>query len=151
MPSESGQDDFIVARTAVEENPGIANFVPSYHWACAIDDSDGNYKLLVRAWDLESAVKSQQAIQKWLCPDSKLIPDVFHAALITNDDGSRLEKRTRGVTLFEVRQAGVTPQLLVHAFEKSFSWREEWLKSGGEPRRAIPLSELMQLTKTQEL
>ena len=125
MPDDSGADDFIVARTR-SAVPDFESFVPAYQWACAIDDFDGGYRLLVRASDLKSSAKSQQAIQSWLAkreaPQAAPVrlPAVFHTALIVQDDGHRLEKRTAGVTLEELASSGYTPKRLIELFEKSF-------------------------------
>jgi glutamyl-tRNA synthetase len=128
MPSDSGIEDFIVARTgaALNENgiPDRATFVPAYHWACAIDDADGGYDLLVRSIDLFPAARIQRAIQSWMAnhenrTTQKVIP-VFHTSLVVDHDDHRLEKRTRGVTLAELEKAGVSPSDVVELFERSF-------------------------------
>jgi glutamyl-tRNA synthetase len=116
-----GSQDFIVARST----PQISkqSFVPAYHWACAIDDFDGKYRVLVRASDLASALDSQRAIQSWLASLDGLPfspPAVFHTSLVTRDDGHRLEKRTTGVTLRELLESGQTVPRLLELFEKSF-------------------------------
>jgi glutamyl/glutaminyl-tRNA synthetase len=49
---------------------------------------------------LASALAAQRAIQKWMGLSE--FPSVFHAALVTQNDGARLEKRTQGVTLPEI-------------------------------------------------
>ncbi|RYZ65772.1 MAG: hypothetical protein EOP05_20120, partial [Proteobacteria bacterium] len=119
MPREDGQDDVIIARTSV----GGEHFVPAYHWACAIDDFDGAYDLLVRSSDLAHALVIQRGIQEWLMKSHGLtrdFPRVFHTALITQNDGHRLEKRTAGVTLEELKLNGIDPAKLISVFEKSF-------------------------------
>ncbi len=114
---DDGRDDAIVARTDVEGG----KFVPAYHWACAIDDADGDYSVLVRAWDLATVEKTQRAIRRWSCGPGALIDTtVFHTALVIREDGGRLEKRTKGVTLDEVIAGGSSPASLIAAFEKSF-------------------------------
>ncbi len=115
--AEDGRDDAIVARTDVDGG----TFVPAYHWACAIDDADGDYSVLVRAWDLATVEKTQRAIRRWSCGPGALIDTaVFHTALVTREDGGRLEKRTKGVTLDELIACGSSPASLIAAFEKSF-------------------------------
>lgn len=113
----SGCDDFIVARTA------SASFAPAYHWACAIDDYDGGYDLLVRAADLSSATRLQRMVQAWLAEIDGQVPKfpaVFHTALVVQNDGHRLEKRTRGVTLEELLRGGVRVDEILFRFEASF-------------------------------
>jgi glutamyl-tRNA synthetase len=121
MPREDGHDDFIIARTnSIAE---IASFVPAYHWACAIDDFDGGYDLIVRSIDLAPALPLQRAIQTWLAgADGKPahLIRAFHTSLVTQDNGHRLEKRTLGVTLPELQLAGWDEIKLWRAFEKSF-------------------------------
>ena len=136
-----GRFDVIVART----NPDGSQFTPGYHWACAIDDADGDYRILVRAWDLEAADFTQRQIREWVRPDIRT--DVFHTSLVVKDDGSRLEKRTKGVTLDELAATGVAAQSLVSLFERSFPFDvrllNELIKSKGEIEKTIPLNALL--------
>lgn len=138
---ESGKQDFIVARTDAQGSS--SSFVPSYHWACAIDDWEEAHRLLVRAHDLETATPIQRVIQSWLRGSGdRDFPAVFHTALVTADDGARLEKRTKGVTLDEL---AVSPAQLILFFEKSFEARREDFADGkvwGEPRARLTLGEL---------
>jgi glutamyl/glutaminyl-tRNA synthetase len=121
MPLEDGRDDFIVARTnSVDDN---SSFAPAYHWACAIDDFDGGYDLIVRSSDLGPAMPLQRAIQEWLAHAESKPPypmRAFHTALVTQDNGVRLEKRTLGVTLPELVAGGWDEIKIWRAFEKSF-------------------------------
>jgi glutamyl/glutaminyl-tRNA synthetase len=119
----SGAQDFMIARTSVQAD--VSSFVPSYHWACAIDDLDGQYDLLVRAADLSSATEIQRKIQNWICEVEGLelnLPAVFHTSLIVQNDGHRLEKRTAGVTLKELKASGWTPEKILKQFEANFDF-----------------------------
>ncbi len=137
-----GRYDAIVART----NPDGSQFTPGYHWACAIDDADGNYRLLVRAWDLETVEFTQRQIREWVRPNIQT--DIFHTSLVVNLDGSRLEKRTKGVTLDELTAAGLTEQTLVSLFERSFPvdvrQLNELMKNKGEIEQTISLDTLLE-------
>jgi|GEM_PF-858932 len=124
----SGADDFIVARgPLLREGASLlpaTDTVPAYNWACAVDDALGGYDLLVRAWDLESVAGPQRAVGRWVLSESSeksILPDIYHAALITDDKGRRLEKRTQGVTLTELAARGVGPQELKDFFSVSYS------------------------------
>jgi glutamyl/glutaminyl-tRNA synthetase len=100
------------------------SFVPAYHWACAIDDFDGEFQILVRAWDLAESTPIQREIIFWVAELEKVsrpVPAVFHTSLITQNDGHRLEKRTLGVTLSELREAGFTIEKILSLFDASFS------------------------------
>lgn len=149
-PEGGGARDFIVARTgsvSAEGSAEASSFVPSYNWACAIDDYDGDYRLLVRAWDLEHVIVQQRAVHE-ICGalfGARAYPAVFHASLVVTNEGGRLEKRTRGVTLAELEQAGVSAEALLRIFEKSFVSGLREFSPGeifGEPRRSITLAEL---------
>lgn len=121
MPRLDGRNDFIVARTTSSESDD--GFTPAYHWACAIDDFDGAYRLIVRSLDLAPARALQHAIQTWLAKAEHREPPVihaFHTSLVTQNDGQRLEKRTQGVTLPELIEAGFTRERLLAAFNASF-------------------------------
>lgn len=133
----SGEKDFLVART----DPGA--FTPSYHWACAIDDADGDYALLVRAHDLAAATSLQRKIQRWM--GLERFPAVFHTRLVVSDDRHRLEKRTRGVTWADLKAQGLTSDQLIQLFKKSFSFSIEEFsheKIFGEPNSTLTLTEL---------
>jgi glutamyl-tRNA synthetase len=145
----SGRGDFLIARAGPKarlgEVPSKADFASSYHWACAIDDLDGKYSLIVRAWDLEPAAAIQREIQNWVDPKC-LPPAAFHTALVLTDDGARLEKRTRGVTLAELVNRGISSEALARGFETSFQIPDLTFKPGslaGENRREIRLHELI--------
>lgn len=126
MPNEDGHNDFIVARTplyAYKQDVSSSDFVPAYHWACAIDDFDGRYDWIVRSSDLASALTLQRAIQRWLAKTEgqpAFVPKAFHTSLVTQDDGHRLEKRTKGVTLQELVSQGYDAKKIVKLFERSF-------------------------------
>lgn len=122
-PDESGAGDFIVGRTG-SRTPELSSFVPAYHWACAIDDFDGNYRLLVRAADLASSTPIQRKVQAWISRSESVergFPAVFHASLIVHNDGHRLEKRSAGVTLAELFAAGWTRERILERFLASYS------------------------------
>lgn len=141
--AETGQKDAIVARTDASGR----NFVAGYHWACAIDDADGAYRVLVRAWDLAGVDDVQREIRSWTLgtPD---LTRVFHTALVTRGDGGRLEKRTQGVTLEEMRKNGVTSERIIEAFNSSFDVEKalEEIHSArrpmGEPVKSLSLTQL---------
>jgi glutamyl-tRNA synthetase len=152
MPREDGHDDFIVARTdSIDDS---ASFTPAYHWACAIDDFDGAYDLIVRSADLAPALPLQRAIQGWIARaegNPPVVTRAFHTSLVTQDDGHRLEKRTLGVTLPELYAAGWDEVKLWRAFEKSFDrtlLAEDVFGSqgvAGESMATLRLSDLLNL------
>lgn len=147
-PDPSGRFDQVIART----KPNGSAFQPGYHFACAVDDTDGGYRLLVRAWDLSSAEKTQKMIRSWVKPGAAT--RVYHAALVTGDTGVRLEKRTAGITLQELKNRGFTPEKLIKNFESTFEATQaitdiETAEQDafhfpilGETRTSITLSEL---------
>ena len=146
----SGEGDFIVARTSTELGsggaPGPESFVPAYNWACAIDDLDGAHKLLVRAWDLANVVEQQRAIQRYAAAGAWQPQAVFHCALVVQESGERLEKRTQGVTLPELLGRGIAHAGLVTRFERSFDASVAGAFAPGavfgEARETLKLSEL---------
>lgn len=115
---ESGKYDSIVARTEIRS--GV--FQPGYHWACAVDDADGGYSLLIRAWDLAAAEDTQARIRCWVqnLEGPFDATRVFHTSLVTQNDGHRLEKRTPNVTLKELSALGLTSEKLLTLFRASF-------------------------------
>ncbi len=138
---ESGRFDTIVART---DRSGH-HFASGYHWACAIDDADGDYRLLVRAWDLETAERTQKQIRNWVRPESMCT--VFHTSLVCRPDGGRLEKRTNGVTLSELINDGWGPERLIAAFQNSFEVNSvnihHFINKNGEDARYLSIEQLL--------
>ena len=115
----TGRQDFIVGRADVAGG----EFVPAYHWACAIDDYDGDHALLVRASDLTHALPIQRQIHTWVgahAGEPRPYPAAFHTALVTDDQGHRLEKRTQGVTLPEILTGDPDVERLLERFRHSF-------------------------------
>jgi glutamyl/glutaminyl-tRNA synthetase len=79
--------------------------------------------LLVRAADLASATAIQRKIQAWAAKAEGLperFPAVLNTALVVQNDGHRLEKRTAGVTLKELKAAGWSVESILKRFESSF-------------------------------
>ncbi len=146
--------DFVIARSELpatqEIPPSRESFVPSYQWACAIDDFQGHYELLVRACDLADSASQQRSIQKWLATalgkkEELQYPAIFHTSLVLSDDLTRLEKRSRKVTLDEVAANGVTPAMVAEKFRLSFDGDVSEFQSGrifGEKKPQITLGEL---------
>ncbi len=137
----TGAQDFIIGRTDHERK--LDTFVPAYNWACAVDDFDGNFLMLVRAWDLAGVLDQQRAVQAWLARLEErefTAPQVFHCALVVANDQHRLEKRTKGVTLDELRVQGLSDAEIVRRLKLSFD-----PKAGdavGEARQQITVAEL---------
>lgn len=145
----SGHSDFIVARTSPVLPADSSTFAPAYHLACAIDDLDGNHHTLVRAADLAEVIPQHQAIMRWLAvaEGQRFSPvAVFHTSLVTQNDGHRLEKRTQGVTLAELKVAGWTPERLITQFQKSWdsNLAYAWAPGNifGEARATLTLKDL---------
>jgi glutamyl-tRNA synthetase len=144
-----GRSDFIVARTSPTLPADFATFVPAYHLACAIDDWDGKYHTLVRAADLAEVVPQHRAIMKWHAKSENkpyFPPAVFKAAVVTQNVGHSLEKRTQGVTLTELQAGGWSPERLVELFKKSWDESLVWTwaqgKVFGEARSVLTLKDL---------
>lgn len=150
-----GSRHTVIARTenADLSSPEACSFEPSYHWACALDDCNParEHSLLVRAWDLAHATPIQREIQSWSEGPDFQPPTVFHTSLLTQDDGQRLEKRTRGVALDELLETGWSIQRLIERFEASFDSEtvgHDLLDSArgailGERHRSLTLSALL--------
>lgn len=145
---QTGYQDFLVARSPFPLKE--IDFSPSYNWACAIDDHDGNFALLVRAWDLDHVIEQQRLIHDLIDQienTSRAKPKIFHSSLVILDDGHRLEKRTQGTQLTELLGNGWTSAKILTSFEKSLNQKRfNELSSfdiSGEPLREIKLSQIL--------
>jgi glutamyl-tRNA synthetase len=145
----SGRSDVIVARSDSKLDgdglPDKASFVPAYHWACGIDDRDGGYDLLVRAFDLAEAAQVQRAVGSWMDGPGSAMPAIFHTSLVVSNDGHRLEKRTEGVTLPELARLGIDASALLALFRRSFQLEPSQFSAArifGEALLTIKLQDL---------
>lgn len=78
----------------------------SYHLAVTHDDALQGITHIIRGRDLEAAThlhRLLQALMVWPVPVWR------HHHLLTDDQGRRLAKRTPGVRLADLREAGITP------------------------------------------
>lgn len=78
----------------------------SYHLASTIDDHIQGVSLVTRGDDLFTATHIHRVLQALLDLD---VPEYHHHELITGDDGKRLAKRDKALTLRALRDAGQTP------------------------------------------
>lgn len=143
----SGKNDFITARTFPSVTPGRSTFTPAYHWACAIDDFDDRFDLLVRAWDLDIAIEPQWAVRDWVSQVEGMRHPaaIFHTSTVTDATGKRLEKRTAGITLPEMLAQSISAEKILRAFTISFSIDPKSFIPGkiwGEALREISWTEL---------
>jgi glutamyl/glutaminyl-tRNA synthetase len=151
----SGRSDFIVGRSSIELDArglpaNLDSFAPAYHWACAVDDLDGGYRLLVRAADLAEVLPQHRAIMRWLAESEHRggpgLPGVFHTSLVTQNDGHRLEKRTKGATLDELAANGYPISRILERFAES--WDADCFRARapgecfGEKKETMTLKEL---------
>ena len=81
----------------------------SYHLAATVDDADMGITLVTRGADLIAATHVHRLIQALLGLPTPLYR---HHGLLADDSGKRLAKRTDGLSLRELRDAGVDPAAL---------------------------------------
>ena len=79
----------------------------SYHLAVVIDDHLQGVTLVTRGADLVPATDVQRLLQALL---GLTTPDYHHHRLITDDEGRRLAKRDKPLTLAALRESGCTPE-----------------------------------------
>jgi glutamyl-tRNA synthetase len=93
--------DFVVFR---------ADGVPAYQLACVVDDAAMRIDEVVRGDDLLASTERQLLLYEAL---ELRAPEFAHVPLLLGADGARLSKRHRGVTLRELREAGLTEREIV--------------------------------------
>lgn len=79
----------------------------SYHLAVTVDDALQGISLVTRGEDLFHATHIHRLLQELL---GLPVPQYLHHALVTDDHGTRLAKRTNATTLASLRQGGATPE-----------------------------------------
>jgi glutamyl-tRNA synthetase len=93
--------DFVVRR---------ADGVFAYQLAVVVDDAEQGITDVVRGADLVASTPRQI----WLARTLSLpVPRFTHVALVVASDGQRLEKRTRGTTVRELRSVGFPPEAIL--------------------------------------
>jgi len=100
-PGPGSIGDFVVRR---------ADGVAAYQLAVVVDDAAMKIDDIVRGDDLLPSAVRQNLIYAALGWD---VPAYAHVPLLLGGDGVRLSKRHRGVTLAEVRQAGMSAETVV--------------------------------------
>ena len=78
----------------------------SYHLAVTLDDHRQRITLVTRGKDLFQATHIHRLLQNLLGLNT---PEWHHHKLITNEEGSRLSKRGRALTVRALRRAGESP------------------------------------------
>ena len=78
----------------------------SYHLAVTLDDHRQRITLVTRGKDLFHATHIYRLLQNLLGLNT---PEWHHHKLITNEEGSRLSKRGRALTVRALRRAGESP------------------------------------------
>lgn len=97
----SGADDFIVGR-------GMKTF--SYQLGVSVDDALMGVTEVIRGRDLLDSTPLQMTLLHMLQLDS---PSYGHVPLLLDKDGYRLSKRQGGITIKELREAGLIPGEIV--------------------------------------
>ena len=93
--------DFVVRR---------ADGVPAYQLAVVVDDIAMKISEVVRGEDLLASTFRQILLYRAF---GAAPPAFAHVPLLLGDDGARLSKRHRGVTLQELRDAGESAEAIV--------------------------------------
>lgn len=83
--------------------------MPTYNFACAVDDSELNITHVIRGDDHISNTPKQIIIYNALEKD---VPEFAHLPQVHGTDGKRLSKRTGAVSLDEYKQKGYLPEAL---------------------------------------
>jgi glutamyl-tRNA synthetase len=93
--------DFVVRR---------ADGVPAYQLAVVVDDIAMNITEVVRGEDLLASTVRQLLLYRAF---GATPPAFAHVPLLLGDDGVRLSKRHRGVTIRELREAGESAEAII--------------------------------------
>ena len=104
---EAGIDDFVIRR---------ADGTAAYHLAVVVDDAAMAITDVVRGDDLLSSTPRQLALYRALDAPP---PRHAHVPLVLAPGGERLAKRTRPVSIMDLRQRGVAPRRIVGALAAS--------------------------------
>ncbi len=117
-------DSFIIMRQ---------NMMPTYNFACAVDDMLSNVKLVIRGEDHLSNTPKQIAIREALGYHFEIT--YAHLPIILNNDGKKMSKRDKASSVKWLLEEGFLPQaianyliLLGNSFEKEIFSTDEAIK-----------------------
>jgi glutamyl-tRNA synthetase len=112
---EAGRDfgDFVVWRR---------DDVPAYQLAVVVDDAAMQVSEVVRGADLLRSTARQILLQRAL---KFPIPEHYHCALMTDENGVRLAKRHDALSLRTLRGAGLAPETLQAMSQLNFASNRE--------------------------
>ena len=79
----------------------------SYHLSVTVDDAAQGVSLVTRGIDLIESTHVHRLLQALLDVPT---PEYWHHKLLTDDQGERLSKRSKSLTLKAMREAGATPE-----------------------------------------
>lgn len=112
-------DDLLCGRRRVDVQQGVGDFPllgrggePSYQLAVVVDDARDGVQEVVRGGDLLDVTARQIVLQRLLGLPT---PRHAHVPLVVDAHGVRLAKRSAGLTLAELRAAGVRPERVAGA------------------------------------
>lgn len=112
-------DDLVHGRRRVDVQASVGDFPllgrggePSYQLAVVVDDARDGVREVVRGGDLLDVTARQLLLQRLLGLPH---PRHAHLPLVVDAHGKRLAKRSAGLTLAELRSAGVPPERIVGA------------------------------------
>ncbi|MCX5782734.1 MAG: glutamate--tRNA ligase [Elusimicrobia bacterium] len=117
-------DDFVLMK---------ANGVPTYNFACVIDDHLMDISHVIRGDDHLSNTPRQIHIYKALGWD---YPEFAHLAMILGSDGARLSKRHGHTSVLEYRIDGYLPEALLN-YLSLLGWSTEDSQQLFEPQELI--------------
>lgn len=87
--------------------------VPSYQFACVVDDEAMRITEVVRGRDLLKSTARQVLLQRAL---GFATPNYFHCDLMTDEQGVRLAKRHDALSLRSLREQGTMPEEVIARF-----------------------------------
>jgi len=95
-------EDFVILKTSG---------VPTYNFACVIDDAHMKISHVIRGDDHLSNTPRQILVYQAL---NLALPEFAHLAMILGSDGSRLSKRHGATSVMEYKDAGYLPEVMLN-------------------------------------
>jgi len=96
-------DSFVILRQ---------NKIPTYNFACAVDDMIYDISLIIRGEDHLSNTPKQIAIQKALGYDKKI--EYAHLPIILNNEGKKMSKRDEASSVMWLLEEGFLPEAIAN-------------------------------------
>jgi glutamyl-tRNA synthetase len=120
MDGQFGPQQFVAGKDFGDFIVWRHDDVPSYQFACVVDDAAMQITEVVRGADLLKSTARQLLLYRALGLET---PEFLHCPLVTDDSGVRLAKRHDALSLRALREGGECPEAIRRSWS-AYCWQQ---------------------------